>query len=69
MKKQDALNYFMGVKKALAEAAKRSPGAISQWGNVIPQKAAENIQAATKGRKGAVKVNPDDYDIYGNPIN
>jgi len=69
MKKQDALDFYKGVKKDVALAADRVPGAVSQWGNVIPKGAAENIEMATKGRKGALKVNLDDYDKYGNPTN
>lgn len=57
MKKEEVLNHF-GSVTAIAEALTVTVSAISQWGDVIPEKQAYRIERHTKG---ALVVNPDLY--------
>ena len=49
MTKTDAINYFGGVAK-LAKAIDRTPQAISQWGEKIPDGMDYKIQVVTGGK-------------------
>jgi transcriptional repressor of cell division inhibition gene dicB len=59
MFKNIVLNYFNGVTP-LAKSLGISKGAISQWGDIIPEKNAYRIQEITNG---ALKV---DTKLYRN---
>lgn len=57
MKTLDAFKYF-GSKAKTAKALSLTKGAVSQWGDVVPFRAASKIHEMTKG---AVKV---DISLY-----
>lgn len=48
MLKKTALDYFKKPKK-IAEILMLSPAAVSQWGDVIPEKNAYRLQEITDG--------------------
>lgn len=48
MLKVIVLNHFKNPKK-IADALGISPAAVSQWGDVIPEKNAYKLQAITNG--------------------
>lgn len=48
MLKKTVLNYFKNPKK-IADLLMISPAAVSQWGEVIPEKNAYRLQEITKG--------------------
>ena len=63
---KDALNYFSeagddtnrGARTKLADALGVTSGAVSQWGELLPQGQAYKLQVITKGK---LKVNPSLY--------
>lgn len=57
MLKKTVLEYFNGVTP-LAKKLNLTRGAISQWGEIIPEKNAYRIQEITEGE---LKVNPKLY--------
>lgn len=48
MKKTHVINYFKRPSK-VAEVLKTTVGAISQWGEVIPEKSAARLEKLTDG--------------------
>lgn len=48
MKTKDAATYF-GSKKKLADALSISPGAVTMWGDHVPESRQYQIQVLTKG--------------------
>lgn len=48
MKTKDAAMYF-GSKKKLADALNISPGAVTMWGDHVPESRQYQIQVLTKG--------------------
>lgn len=61
MKTQDAIAHFgvdRGARSRLAEALGISPGAVSQWGETVPEGQAYKLQVITKG---ALMVDPGLY--------
>lgn len=54
MKTKDAALYF-GSKKKLAAALNISPGAVTMWGDHVPESRQYQIQVLTKG---ALKADP-----------
>lgn len=57
MLKKTVLDYFKHKKK-IASVLKLSPSAVSQWGQIIPEKNAYRIQDLTNGE---LKVDPKLY--------
>ncbi|MGP1572967.1 Cro/CI family transcriptional regulator [Aggregatibacter segnis] len=49
MLKKDAIKYF-GTARKLAKTLRISSAAVSQWGEVIPEKNAYKLQFITKGK-------------------
>lgn len=60
MLKQDAINFF-GSKARLAKAAGVHPSAVSQWGELIPEKNAFRLQMASGN---TLHYNPAVYDKH-----
>lgn len=58
MLKSDAIQYFNN-QKCLADALKLTRGAVSQWGDVVPEGQAYKLQALTDG---ALQVDPSCYE-------
>lgn len=54
MKTKDAALHF-GSKKKLAEALSISPGAVTMWGDYVPESRQYQIQVLTTG---ALKAQP-----------
>lgn len=61
----DAINFYSdtpedqrGARSRLAKALGVTSGAISQWGDVVPEGQAYKIQSITDGK---LRVNPDLY--------
>ncbi len=57
MKKEEAIRY-LGSAAELARILKISEAAVSQWGEIIPQGRAYQIESLTGGE---LKVNQADY--------
>lgn len=57
MLKSEVVDYF-GTKAAVAEVLKISSSAVSQWGNVIPEKQAYKLERKSNG---VLKVDPNFY--------
>ncbi|KFA58930.1 hypothetical protein A9G48_00545 [Gilliamella sp. wkB18] len=49
MLKKIVINYFKSPKK-VADALMISPAAVSQWGEIIPEKNAYRLQEFTNGK-------------------
>lgn len=58
MYKSDVITFFKS-KSALAKALGITPGAISQWKEIIPEKQAYRLRDLTKGE---LKINRELYD-------
>jgi transcriptional repressor of cell division inhibition gene dicB len=58
MKKADVLVFFK-TATAAAKAAGVTVSAVSQWGELIPERHAWRFQFVTAG---ALRVNPGDYE-------
>lgn len=62
MRTETAINHFgpgRGAKIRIAEALGISSGAISQWGDVVPEGQAYKLQALTNGK---LRVDPACYE-------
>lgn len=63
MLKSQVLRYFgapdPGAAKKTADALKITKGAVSQWGEVVPEKQAYKLEKITNG---ALSVDPRLYD-------
>lgn len=59
MRKSDAIEHF-GSATALAEALKISKGAVSQWGETVPEGSAYKLQFITGGK---LQVDTSRYPI------
>lgn len=57
MRKDDAVKYF-GSQRAIAEKLELTDAAVSQWKEVIPERAALKLSRITKGK---LVYNPDLY--------
>ncbi|WP_432693102.1 Cro/CI family transcriptional regulator [Morganella morganii] len=57
MRKDDAVKYF-GSQRAIAEKLELTDAAVSQWKEVIPERAALKLSRITKGK---LAYNPDLY--------
>ena len=57
MKKEDAVRHFGGVS-ALADALGIRPASVSEWGELIPEGRAYQLQVLTAG---ALRVDPSAY--------
>lgn len=57
MRKDDAVKYF-GSQRAIAEKLELTDAAVSQWKEVIPERAALKLSRITKGK---LSYNPDLY--------
>lgn len=57
MKKENVLNYFKKVS-AIAKATGVTSSAVSQWGNVVPERIALLLDKVTNG---ALKYDPSLY--------
>lgn len=60
MLKQDAINFF-GNKTRVAKAAGVDPSAVSQWGELIPEKNAFRLQMASGH---VLQYKPEIYDNH-----
>lgn len=63
MRKADVVAYF-GDQTKVAQALQIDPAAVSQWGEMVPEKRAARLERLTKGvRQNGVtlKYNPDLY--------
>ncbi|MCA6221911.1 Cro/CI family transcriptional regulator [Photorhabdus antumapuensis] len=58
MFKDDAIKFF-GSQRAIAEKLNLSDAAVSQWKNVIPERAALKLNRITNGK---LKYNPELYN-------
>lgn len=62
MRTQTAIEYFgpaRGAKLRIANALNLTSGAISQWGDVVPEGQAYKLQSLTNG---ALRVDPSCYE-------
>ena len=57
MFKSDAIAYF-GTQQKIADAFGITKGSVSQWGDVVPELRAHQIEKMTKGK---LKFNPLAY--------
>ena len=64
MLKKTVLNYFKTPKK-IADILMISPAAVSQWGEIIPEKNAYRLQEFTNGE---LMVDRDLYQKKSNKI-
>ncbi|GAB82291.1 Cro/CI family transcriptional regulator [Shimwellia blattae] len=60
MLKKEAINYF-GSRTKVAQAAGVHPSAVSQWGELIPEKNAFRLELASDHK---LKYDPEIYDSY-----
>ena len=60
MKKADAIKHF-GTRIRIAEVLGISPASISGWGELVPEKNAARLAAASDG---ALVYEPRVYDAY-----
>lgn len=49
MRKQQVIEHFKGKQVSIARALNLTPGAISQWGEIIPEAQAMKLERITGG--------------------
>lgn len=57
MKTKDAIEYY-GSSRALADALRITKGAVSHWGELIPERNALYLERLTNGE---LKYSPQNY--------
>lgn len=60
MLKLDAIKFY-GTRVKVARAAGVDPSAVSQWGDLVPEKNAARLELDSAG---ALKYNPEVYDQH-----
>ena len=49
MKKKEVIKYYGGVQQRVCEALKISKGAVSRWGETVPERIAARLDRLTNG--------------------